>query len=115
MKTYDEETELTRYVYDHYRHLRNEEESMLVEVFAVQCKGPHAQSKTFDRFGISPDDPLARSTLRDGKDTFREKVCKRILQENESDVFINRCPACSRIVATPKASQCLWCGNDWHA
>ncbi|MGE3241380.1 MAG: hypothetical protein AB7G28_07835 [Pirellulales bacterium] len=27
---------------------------------------------------------------------------------------INRCPACDRIVQTPLACQCLWCGHDWH-
>jgi rRNA maturation endonuclease Nob1 len=28
---------------------------------------------------------------------------------------INRCPACKRIVRTPRAQHCLWCGHDWHA
>lgn len=29
-------------------------------------------------------------------------------------IEINRCPACSRIVRTHLAKQCLWCGHDWH-
>ena len=29
-------------------------------------------------------------------------------------VVVNRCPECSRIVKTPLARQCLWCGYDWH-
>ncbi len=114
MKTYDEETELTRYVYEQFRHLRNEQEVILAEVFAVQCKNRKAQTRTFEQLGISPDDPIVRSTLRDGMDKFREKVRKRILKEHASELFVNRCPTCSKIVATPKASQCLWCGFDWH-
>jgi hypothetical protein len=27
---------------------------------------------------------------------------------------LNRCPECQRIVRTPLAKQCLWCGHDWH-
>lgn len=114
MRAYDEETELTRYVYEQFRHLRNEQEVSLAEVFAVQCKNPHIQSKTFERLGISPDDPIVRSTVRDGIDRFREKVRKRILKEHASELLLNRCSACSKIVATPKARQCLWCGFDWH-
>jgi hypothetical protein len=30
-------------------------------------------------------------------------------------IVVNRCPSCSRIVKTPLARQCLWCGHDWHA
>jgi hypothetical protein len=29
-------------------------------------------------------------------------------------VVVNRCPQCSRIVRTPLARQCPWCGFDWH-
>jgi hypothetical protein len=27
---------------------------------------------------------------------------------------INRCPKCNRVVRTPLAQLCLWCGHDWH-
>ena len=31
-----------------------------------------------------------------------------------SAAFVNRCPACNRVVRTPEAKQCFWCGHDWH-
>ncbi len=114
MKAYDEETESTRYVYEQLRHLRNEQELILAEVFAVQGKNLHVQRRAFEQLGISPDDPLVRSILRDGIDRFREKVRKRILKEYASELLVNRCPACAKIAATPKARQCLGCGYDWH-
>ena len=27
---------------------------------------------------------------------------------------INRCPSCNRIVRTPQARQCFWCGHEWR-
>jgi hypothetical protein len=38
----------------------------------------------------------------------------RVMMERRSEIVENRCPACHRLVRTPKARQCLWCGNDWH-
>jgi hypothetical protein len=46
---------------------------------------------------------------------FQERVGERIQAEIAAGLITpNRCPACSRIVKTPKARQCLWCGHDWH-
>jgi uncharacterized OB-fold protein len=42
-------------------------------------------------------------------------AAERLLREHANEIVINRCPACGRIVATPKARQCLWCGHDRHA
>jgi hypothetical protein len=27
---------------------------------------------------------------------------------------VARCPACNRVLRTPEAKQCFWCGHDWH-
>ena len=46
---------------------------------------------------------------------FRQRVARRIEAEKGGGKFrINRCPVCDRIVKTPQAHQCLWCGHDWH-
>ena len=50
----------------------------------------------------------------DGIDVFRDRVRDRILRDHADDVFVNRCSECSRIVMSPEARQCLWCGHDWH-
>jgi len=43
-----------------------------------------------------------------------ENAMDRVLVERRSEIVENRCPKCHRLVRTPKAKQCLWCGNDWH-
>jgi len=45
---------------------------------------------------------------------YREEMCDRLLAERGDEVIINRCTACSKVLSTPRAKQCLWCGNDWH-
>jgi hypothetical protein len=37
-----------------------------------------------------------------------------LLADPRCQALINRCPRCQRVVATPKARQCLWCKYDWH-
>lgn len=39
----------------------------------------------------------------------------RVLREHAARICVNRCPLCARVVRTPRARQCLWCGHDWHA
>lgn len=46
--------------------------------------------------------------------TFRQEVFQSILKQYDARVVVLRCPQCQRIVRTPKAQQCLWCGHDWH-
>ena len=51
----------------------------------------------------------------EGLRCFKASVADRIKTEIASGrVVVNRCPGCSRIVKTPLARQCLWCGRDWH-
>ena len=46
---------------------------------------------------------------------YRESVIQRLLRNVQSgSITINRCPKCGRIVRTPRARQCRWCGFDWH-
>jgi hypothetical protein len=51
----------------------------------------------------------------DGVRAFQAQVAARIDYEvANGHLTINRCSACTRIVRTPLARQCLWCGHDWH-
>ncbi len=54
------------------------------------------------------------AAISDGPDAFRDRVRDRLLAECADEIFINRCSRCSRVVATPRAQQCLWCGHTWH-
>lgn len=51
----------------------------------------------------------------DFSETAREKnAVDRVIRECYYDLPLNRCPKCARLVRTPIAKQCLWCGHDWH-
>jgi hypothetical protein len=70
-------------------------------------------------------DRLARWTVAAGVDAesmthlgfkpLEATIRQRIIRDFRAGrLVINRCPECSRIVKTPLARQCLWCGHDWH-
>ena len=117
MKSYDDEDELTTYVWNHYARF-------LTPVEAKAGWAVHADAKA--RFGSAQaaefiwkrhklaDDPAVMGALADGVEAFRRRTARRVLRDHASEVFVNRCPKCNRVVRTPKAQQCLWCGHDWH-
>jgi hypothetical protein len=56
-----------------------------------------------------------RAALAQGFYSYRERIRRRILDEFRAGVLrVNRCPQCHRVVRTPAARQCFWCGHDWH-
>lgn len=51
-----------------------------------------------------------------GLSAVKQQIAKQILTDYANDkLIVNRCPMCGRVVKTPLAEQCLWCGHDWHA
>ena len=53
--------------------------------------------------------------LERGARVVRQEIEQRIADALEAGTLTpNRCPECHRIVRTPLAQQCLWCGHDWH-
>jgi hypothetical protein len=59
--------------------------------------------------------PAVREALSEGVSAFNKRVEERIrLAFREGSLQPNRCPSCRRIVRTPQARQCFWCGHDWH-
>jgi hypothetical protein len=52
--------------------------------------------------------------LKEGEAAFRHRTLVRLLPNPAVQALINRCPRCHRIVRTPQALQCFWCGYDWH-
>jgi hypothetical protein len=60
-------------------------------------------------------DTEQRAVLAQGFYSFQERVRRRIWDEFHAGVLhVNRCPQCHRVVRTPSAQQCFWCGHDWH-
>jgi len=115
---YDEQRELTRYIWDNYSNFRTVNENraamfMLLHQKAELSKDPSSAAILKQRASIFAGPEIAEA-LSCGNDVFKQRICARIMAQHSSDLFINRCPKCGYIVRTPKARQCLWCSFDWH-
>ena len=58
--------------------------------------------------------PQYDGLLKEGYEVFFTNVAKRILFENESELFLNLCPKCQKLTRTPLAKQCRFCFHSWH-
>lgn len=115
---YDEDRELTRYVWENYSGLMTEFECRVGWVIISRMKAAATQSaataEMMNRHWCARDDVEINAALADGPEAFRRRVRERVLADCGERVFINRCHRCGRVVRTPKAQQCFWCGYDWH-
>jgi len=119
LQEYVEQGELRRYVRRWYAHLFTDSER----------HGPSAEWLRTHVTDASPDEISAvfNETYDDQElrpivlkllaaiDRFDEQSVARILREHRDEIRVNRCPRCNRIVASPNAKQCLWCGHNWHS
>jgi len=62
-------------------------------------------------FSTEPTDEIIE-LLKNGMQAFRRKSAQRLAES--AGLEIARCSKCNRIIRTPAARQCLWCGHDWH-
>ncbi len=115
---YDEGHELTNYVWDHYQRLMTEFQRRVGRAILGRAKATAAGSPEmaglFHRRWGEVGVPEVETVLASGPEAFRHRVRDRLLSERRSEVFVNRCPCCARVVRTPHARQCFWCGFDWR-
>jgi len=115
---YDEDRELTRYVWDHYQRFLTEFECRVGRAIIGRAKAAASQSpqmaELLTRQWGAVGDSEVEAVLGDGPEAFRRRVRDRLLSEYAAEIFVNRCPKCTRVVRTPQARQCFWCGFDWH-
>lgn len=121
MNPYDDDVELTHYVWRNYPKLFTavdwergegepedpwtaEDRAMLRDALIRQPMGPS---------GMFPDGMLI-GHLRIN-DRLRQRASRQLLKKFPDEIRILRCAMCNRVVQTPRARQCLWCGFDWHA
>lgn len=117
-KKYDEEDELDRYVLAYYPNLMTQLESLghkaaHAEEKAESSSSANMANKLREKWG-STDNPEVVAALSDGLNVFRRRVRNRIVNEHSEEIFINRCSKCNKLVKTPMAKMCLWCGFSWR-
>jgi hypothetical protein len=114
---YDDEKEATNFVWCHFQHLMTEFERRVERARIGRLKAEHSSPNMArilnQRWGELGDADI-EAALADGGESYRLQVYRRLLQQLGKELNVHRCPRCNRVVRTPKARQCLWCGFDWH-
>jgi hypothetical protein len=116
---YDEERELTRYVWENLRSLMTDGEKLVGKAILARAKAQAVTSESLARTLRGRNwgrigDAEVEAALAGGAEAYRQRVRDRVLQEHVTEAVVNRCPRCGKVVRTPLAKQCLWCGFDWH-
>lgn len=119
IKEYDEDAVLTKYIWSNYIEYATDWErkvnlAIILNWRAEVYEDPVIGYKYNKQLGEGFKDDINAHNEVKNPNAFRNKVRGRILKEHKGDVFINRCSQCNKIVRTPKAKQCFWCGYDWH-
>jgi hypothetical protein len=115
---YVEDYELCRYVWSNFNHALTEHEHALIAAATLEIKARHSRSEaSAKRFrqmlGYFFDADVA-AIADSGLGAFQQKCCDRLLRDFRSEIYVNRCDRCRRIVASPIACACGWCGQKWY-
>ncbi len=114
-KDYDDERALSDYVSQHWRNLLPEDERLQYDAEQNRMFTALAPLTQADLNCLTESEQrLSDAAWAKNKvvmDGLRQRVWQLIMT---GAITVNRCSQCSRIVRTPKAKQCLWCGHDWH-
>lgn len=114
-EAYDEELELDRYVNNHYRSLMTP-----FEVHGQKSAGPADKScSTTIREVVrirwdAETDPAVAAAHAQSFEAFRRAIRIRLMRDHAADITVNRCPKCQKVLRTPRAKRCLWCGHFWR-
>ncbi len=117
--TYNEEAELTRYIWANYAFLMTPREQEVGQVIQARLLAERPSSSSW-RLSMPEipetrfDDPVINQDLSIGSDPYRQRAALKLLLAQPERVKISRCQRCKRILRTPDAQSCYWCGLDWH-
>ncbi len=114
-KEYDERQVIEDYVWKHYGNLFTaiEKRGVFLVNGGIYPAGSRSAEQA-DRITGPVDAEELKAALADGVKALRSRAATRVIREHTGEVYIHRCPECNRVVRTPVANQCLWCGHDWH-
>jgi hypothetical protein len=112
--SYDEENVLAEYVAANFAHLMNEFEKKVYRLSIQREKAANGSAHRLPRW-IAEAGHEAAVASEAGYHSVKRQISQRIVNDvTAGEIIVSRCPNCSRIVRTPLAKQCLWCGHDWH-
>ena len=119
---YVEDIRLRLYIWKNYRHVLTEREKALHHASVLEIKATHAEKRSdfsATRLRNIPGyffdaDVAAITKTQNGLSLFVQQCCEHLLRDYADQIFINRCERCNRIVASPIACACLWCGHHWY-
>ena len=117
VQDYNEQAELRKYLWTQFSMVCTEAERSVYKVDLGRQKAANSpsQDKMLRKMFGDWSETFIATELRDGFDSFTDRVLLRIDSECSELFYINRCEVCDRIVATPKACICGWCGHDWFS
>ena len=117
---YDDNAALRAYVAKHCRHLMTPLERRTTEyTVPITSETPPSDkarriyAMLEERDGHVDDHDTLLAFAAPAADRERNAV-DRLIRDCYDKLSLNRCPACQRLVRTPLARQCLWCGHRWH-
>lgn len=118
-EAYDDAVALRAYVLQHFPHLMTPLERRTTEYSApIVSHSEDRKVRKIHQFLEKRDGHVEDADVITAMETpYEDRVAAavdRILRTQRGDLFENRCAACKRLVRTPIAKQCLWCGYDWH-
>jgi len=119
LEAYDDQRAVDSYVVRYWTQYLNESEKRCYNFGVRLAKAQHQAETPWGRQLLAEwernVDEDVRDALTDGFASLQERLWQKVLACFQSArVVVNRCPRCSRVVRTPRAQQCLWCGHDWH-
>ncbi len=118
-KQYDEDEVLTMYLINNAQRFMTDFERQCVWLGITREKSEASESEGIakrlrERYDAEATEEIDEA-LSVGVWEYQQQIQRRLRREyDEGTLKIKRCPKCSRIVRTPLAQQCLWCGHDWH-
>ena len=114
--SHDEADVLDRYLRTSVQFLMTdfERRSLNLAIMREKAEVSEPNASRLPKWLERETEDVKRASLA-GPKAIRQAIEDRINRGyREGTLVVNRCPKCHRIVCTPLAKQCLWCGHDWH-
>ena len=117
--TYDDDVALRAYVLQHFPYLMTPLERRVTEYIApIVSDAEDAKILKLHEFLEERDGHVDDADVLNAFQTpYDDRIAIAVdcvLETRRCDLIENRCSGCHRLVRTPVAKQCLWCGHDWH-